>query len=115
MISLNKTDSYSLDTILVIIPVRNEEITIRDVITSLQNLGLKKIRIVDNGSSDGSAIIAQEAGAEVIFEPILGYGQACWQGLQNLPHDIEWILFCDGDGSDDLTQIPKFFGKINEL
>ncbi len=112
MISLNKTDSYSLDTILVIIPVRNEEITIRDVITSLQNLGLKKIRIVDNGSSDGSAIIAQEAGAEVIFEPILGYGQACWQGLQNLPHDIEWILFCDGDGSDDLTQIPKFLEKL---
>ena len=112
MISLNKTDSYSLDTILVIIPVRNEEITIRDVITSLQNLGLKKIRIVDNGSSDGSAIIAQEAGAEVIFEPILGYGRACWQGLQNLPHDIEWILFCDGDGSDDLTQIPKFLENL---
>ena len=98
-----------MNNILTIIPVRNEEETIAQVICSLQAYGLSKIRIVDNGSSDRSAMKAQEAGAEVLFEPMPGYGRACYCGLQNLPADIEWILFCDGDGSDDFTCLPEFF------
>ena len=97
------------DSILVIIPILNEAETIANVVKNLQQYGLKRIRVVDNGSSDRSAIKAQQAGAEVIFEPVAGYGQACWRGLQNLPHDIDWILFCDGDGSDDLSYLPEFF------
>jgi glycosyltransferase involved in cell wall biosynthesis len=98
-----------LDKILVIIPIHNEETTITEVIESLKSLGLTKIRVVDNNSRDKSAEKARIAGAEILFEPILGYGQACWRGLQSLPVEIEWILFCDGDGSDDLSQLPEFF------
>jgi Glycosyl transferase family 2 len=104
----------TLDRTLVIIPVRNEEMTIASVIRVLQSQGLKHIRVVDNGSTDGSAIMAKVAGAEVIEEPIAGYGQACWTGLQNIPEAIEWILFCDGDGSDDLSQISKFFAQCEQ-
>ena len=100
-----------LDNILVIIPVRNEESTIATVIQSLQTLGLNQIRVVDNNSIDASATQARAAGAEVIFEPIPGYGRACWRGLQQLPPEIEWILFCDGDGSDDLRHLPEFFAQ----
>ena len=99
----------SLDNVLVIIPVRNEEVTIAGVIGNLQAKGLTKIRVIDNGSSDRSAIIAQQAHAEVHSEIIAGYGQACWRGLQALPPEIEWILFADGDGSDDLDCLPGFF------
>ncbi len=98
-----------LDNILVIIPVRNEAATIGNVISSLQSYGLNQIRVVDNGSSDRSVMIAQEYGAEVVTEKTIGYGQACWRGLQNIPSEIEWILFCDGDGSDDLSCLPQFF------
>ncbi len=98
-----------MNNILTIIPVRNEETTIAQVISSLQMYGLNKIRVVDNGSSDRSATCAREAGAEVLFEPIPGYGRACYCGLQNLPAEIDWILFCDGDGSDDFTCLPEFF------
>ena len=98
-----------MNNILTIIPVRNEETTIAQVISSLQMYGLNKIRVVDNGSSDRSATRAREAGAEVLFEPIPGYGRACYCGLQNLPAEIDWILFCDGDGSDDFTCLPEFF------
>ena len=101
-------DRY-LNNVLVIIPVHNEEITIVAVIQNLRRFGLNKIRVVDNSSSDRSSIVAKEAGAEVLFEPILGYGQACWTGLQNIPPEIDWILFCDGDGSDDLSCLPEFF------
>lgn len=98
-----------LDNVLVIIPVRNEAVTIAAVIKNLQDFGLTKIRVVDNGSSDRSGAIASEAGAEVLWESKPGYGQACWQGLQNISSEIEWILFCDGDGSDDLGCLSDFF------
>ena len=98
-----------MNNILTLIPVRNEETTIERVIISLQSYGLKHIRVVDNGSSDRSALKAQKAGAEVLFEPIAGYGRACYRGLQDIPPPIDWILFCDGDGSDDLSCLPEFF------
>ena len=100
--------SSDLCNVIVIIPARNEEMTLAGVIKDLQSYGLNRIRVVDNGSSDRTAEIAVSAGAEVLFEPTPGYGQACWCGLQDIPEDIEWILFCDGDGSDDLDCLPEF-------
>uniref|UniRef100_A0A832H2X8 Glycosyltransferase family 2 protein n=1 Tax=Oscillatoriales cyanobacterium SpSt-402 TaxID=2282168 RepID=A0A832H2X8_9CYAN len=99
----------SLDSILVIIPVLNEEATIAFVVQSLQSIGLTTIRVVDNGSCDRSVEVARMAGAEVLHEPILGYGKACWCGLQEMPELIQWILFCDGDGSDDVSSLHHFF------
>lgn len=101
--------SFDLRNILVIIPVLNEEVSIAGVIKGLQSNGLSRIRVVDNGSHDRSGIVAKDAGAEVVSEPVSGYGQACWHGLQNIPPEVSWVLFCDGDGSDDLSCLPKFF------
>lgn len=97
------------DSVLVIIPVLNEESTIAAVVQSLQAIGLQQIRVVDNGSCDRSAEVALQAGAEVLYEPIPGYGRACWCGLQEMPAGVQWILFCDGDGSDDVSDLPHFF------
>lgn len=101
--------SFDLNRVLTIVPVLNEAETIAGVIQALQSHGLNKIRVVDNGSCDRSADIAKQAGAEVLFESKAGYGRACWHGLQDMPSEIEWILFCDGDGSDDLNCLPEFF------
>ncbi|MEB3358731.1 MAG: glycosyltransferase family 2 protein [Synechococcales bacterium] len=99
--------------ILVLIPVRNEAGAIATVIRSLRSYGLSRIRVIDNGSTDRSAQIAKESGAEVVWEPLMGYGRACWCGLQNLPPDVDWILFCDGDGSDDLSALPDFLAQMD--
>lgn len=109
------TDGDRFDDILVIIPVRNEAATIAEVIQSLQECGLTTIRVVDNGSTDESVTRAEAAGAQVLREPIPGYGRACWRGLQQLPPHIEWILFCDGDGSDDLSQLPQFLAQRQDF
>lgn len=98
-----------LEHILVVIPARDEEATIVPVIQALQAAGLSQIRVVDNGSRDRTAPLARAAGAQVIQEPKPGYGQACWQGLQGLDRSIDWILFCDADGSDDLERLSDFF------
>lgn len=104
----------SLKTTLVIIPALNEEKTVGSVIRTLKALGLSQIRVVDNGSSDRTAQAATAAGAAVIHEPVRGYGQACWRGLQALPPEIEWILFCDADGSDALEQLPELLAQRSD-
>lgn len=96
-----------MKNIVVIIPVLNEEETIADVIRELKQQGLFNICVVDNGSRDRTPFIAAQQGATVITEPRQGYGQACWTGLQTIgAQAAEWILFCDGDGSDDLSGLP---------
>ncbi|NJM96163.1 MAG: glycosyltransferase family 2 protein [Phormidesmis sp. RL_2_1] len=96
------------DDVCAIIPALNEAETIAGVIADLQQQGIEKICVVDNGSCDRTAEIAQQAGAQVVVEPVRGYGQACWRGLQMAPvAQSDWILFCDGDGSDDLGQLPE--------
>ena len=77
-----------LENTLVIIPALNESATIGNVVTALRSQGLSRIRVVDNGSQDKTASVATQAGAEVLYEPIKGYGQACWKGLQAVSSDI---------------------------
>lgn len=93
----------------VIIPALNEEAALPDVLRNLRALGLALIRVVDNGSTDRTAAVAEEHRAAVLAEPFRGYGAACWRGMQELPPDIAWVLFCDADGSDDLSELPRLF------
>lgn len=103
------TERINLEQILTVIPVLDEEATIATVVRELQAQGLKHIRIVDNDSRDRSAAVARAAGAEVVTEARRSYGWACWRGLQAIPAGIEWILFCDGDGSSDLEDLSPFW------
>ena len=97
-----------------VIPARDEEASVGMVVAALLKKGVRSVRVVDNGSSDRTAVVACNAGAEVCQEPVRGYGRACWRGLQDLPGWAEWILFCDADGSDDLDELPAFFHAARE-
>ncbi|MEM6885104.1 MAG: glycosyltransferase [Verrucomicrobiota bacterium] len=107
--------SVSPEQILVIIPALNEEDALPGVIRDLQSRGLQHIRVVDNGSTDDTAEIARSAGADVIPENRRGYGQACWTGSLGLPDGIDWLLFCDADGSDDLSILPEVLNAAAEV
>jgi hypothetical protein len=102
------------DEILVVIPAFNEAGSIAYVLDRLRRLGCGHVRVVDNGSTDETADRARAAGAEVISEPLKGYGMACWRGLQDLPPHARWILFCDADGCDDIEALPSFIDAANE-
>ncbi|HYY13568.1 MAG TPA: glycosyltransferase family 2 protein [Chthoniobacterales bacterium] len=90
---------------LVVIPALDEEQTIAGVVTDLGGRGFERTRVIDNGSMDETALRARAAGAEVLIEPRCGYGRACRRGLSNIPRAVAWILFCDGDGSDELDDV----------
>ena len=103
-----RLSELALEDVFVVIPALNEEETIAGAIAQLQQQGLSNICIVDNGSYDRTKTIAIQSDAEVISEPRKGYGQACWTGLQTqAAREAEWILFCDGDGSDDLSALSE--------
>ncbi len=92
----------------VIIPAHKEEEGIADVVRRLKQRGFSRIRVVDNGSTDATAAVAREAGAEVFSIPGRGYGLACWEGALNLPEDIRWLLYCNADASDDFDAYDEF-------
>ncbi|MCP9860708.1 MULTISPECIES: glycosyltransferase family 2 protein [unclassified Cyanobium] len=102
----------TLEAIQVVIPARDERETIGHVIGLLRRQGLDRIRVVDNGSSDDTAAIARQLGAEVISEPRPGYGRACWAGCLNLDPAVQWLMFCDGDGGDPIEELPRFLALL---
>ncbi|HZO38434.1 MAG TPA: glycosyltransferase, partial [Methylomirabilota bacterium] len=42
---------------------------------------VRRVVVVDNGSRDATAAVARAGGAEVVSEPVAGYGRACLAGL----------------------------------
>ena len=93
---------------LIIIPAHNEEECIAGVVLRLLERGFPRIRVVDNASTDHTAERATAAGAEVISHPHAGYGLACWLGGLDVPQDVEWLLYCNADASDDLDALDHF-------
>jgi glycosyltransferase involved in cell wall biosynthesis len=95
----------------VIIPARNEEESIGDIIQRLQRMGFDDILVVDGHSHDGTAECARKLGARVVSQNGKGKGGALREAfLQCLDDDLTVIM--DADGSMDPEELPLFFDKI---
>lgn len=84
----------------VVIPLYNEASVIAQVITDLQRHFVHVV-CVDDGSSDGSARIADGAGALLVQHPVnLGQGAALQTGIEfALSHsECDYIVTFDADG-----------------
>ncbi|MER6186863.1 glycosyltransferase family 2 protein [Streptomyces sp. NPDC001652] len=66
--------------------------------------------VVDNGSTDGSARIADALGATVVHEPRRGFGAACHAGLVAATADV--VCFCDCDASLDPSLLMPFVEEV---
>jgi glucosyl-3-phosphoglycerate synthase len=94
-------------TISVCIPARECAATIGPIVaamTQLRTAGMvDEVVVVDAASRDGTATLAQQAGAHVRQEadllpehgPVLGKGDAMWRALSVLRGDV--VCFIDGD------------------
>jgi glycosyltransferase involved in cell wall biosynthesis len=92
----------------VILPVLNEAEAIPLVLAAFPAGYLPLV--VDNGSSDGSAQIAQRLGAKVVHEPRRGFGAACFTGLTAARSQL--VCFMDCDGSLDPGELPRVVGPV---
>jgi glycosyltransferase involved in cell wall biosynthesis len=91
---------YQKPNISVVIPALNEEESIGLVLNDIPGNIVKEIIVVDNGSYDNTATVAENGGAIVIIEPLKGYGSACLRGISMLNKDTEIVVFLDADYSD---------------
>ena len=68
-------------------------------------------RVIDDGSSDETARLAVQAGADVCARSGGNQGKtaALRQGLTELPDSIAWIFFLDGDGQHDPGDLERFW------
>jgi dTDP-L-rhamnose 4-epimerase len=91
-----------------ILPVLDEADAIPWVLARVPS-GIRPI-VVDNGSTDGSDVVARENGALVVAEENRGFGAACDAGLQAATADL--VAFMDCDASLDPTELPRLLDVV---
>jgi glycosyltransferase involved in cell wall biosynthesis len=99
-------------TAAVVIPALDEEASIAGVVRALPAGLAAEVIVVDNGSTDATAVRAREAGARVVSAPSRGYGRACRAGVEAVSPGIEVIAFLDGDGSDPAEALDRLVAPI---
>lgn len=106
-----------LADVMVVIPALNEEASLPLVLRDLPPVG--QIIVVDNGSTDRTALLAAKAGAMVVSEPRRGYGQACLTGLHKIRELIaageappRIVAFVDADYSDHPDRLADLITPI---
>ena len=94
--------------IVALIPAFNEEVAIASVIK--ETLAFLPVVVVDDGSADATARLAEEAGAVVLRQiPNQGKGAALRRGFSfALQKGYEAVITLDADGQHDPQEIPTF-------
>ncbi len=99
--------------ISVVIPAFEEEEAIGAVIQELQAMlgaTVHEVLVIDDGSPDATAALAQAAGARVIRHPHnLGYGAALKSGIKAAQYDT--IVITDADGTYPTEALPELLRK----
>lgn len=93
-----------------VLPCLDEERALPWVLGRLP-AGVRAI-VVDNGSTDRSAAVARDHGAEVVVEPRRGFGAAANAGLEAATAPL--VAFCDADASLDPAELPALVRLVAE-
>ena len=96
---------------LAVIPAHDEAARIARVV-EMARVHLP-VLVVDDGSNDDTAAVAERAGARVLRQaPNQGKGAALRAGFAAALEDgIEAVMTLDGDGQHDPAEIPIFLGR----
>jgi glycosyltransferase involved in cell wall biosynthesis len=100
----------------VVIPCLNEaqniEQCVRAALAALERVdGPGEVVVADNGSEDGSAELAERAGARVVHERRRGYGSAYLAGFAAARG--RYIVMVDADLTYDFDEIPHFVAELD--
>ena len=100
----------------ILIPAYNEAPSIKQTIEELrtataQTSTVYEIIVIDDGSQDDTAALAEQTGVTVIRQPQNGgYGRALKTGIRHAAYD--WCAIVDADGSYPLAQITTLLTYI---
>ena len=103
-------------SLTILMPCLNEAATvgssIREAAAFLEKYGITgEILVVDNGSTDNSAAMAESCGAKVLIQPERGYGNALRTGLAHSRGKA--IILGDCDTTYDFLHLEKLYEMLS--
>jgi glycosyltransferase involved in cell wall biosynthesis len=99
----------------ILMPCLNEadtvEVCIAKSLVFLRGAGVQgEVVVADNGSTDGSQVLAMKAGARVVAVAERGYGAALMAGIEAARGD--YVIMGDADDSYDFRDLGKFLEQL---
>ena len=97
--------------VVVLIPCYNEAVTVAKVVADVKRaLPTAQVVVCDNNSTDGTASIAREAGAQVVTESRQGKGNVLRTLFRNI--DADCYIIIDGDDTYSVDQLPHMADMV---
>ena len=102
-----------MEKLTILIPCYNEEKGIGQVIDDIPLQLLKRLRlkteiiVINNNSTDKTALIARKHNAIVIDEFRKGKGHAVMRGFHSIAPDTTYVVMLDGDNTYKSKEIPR--------
>ena len=102
--------------LLVIVPALNEQATIQQVVREIRAEQFD-VLVIDDGSTDDTANLAESAGAAVLCLPVnLGVGGALRAGFRfAVDHHYAAVVQVDADGQHPASQIRDLIAAAEQL
>ncbi len=103
------------ETVVCVVPAHNEESTVGQVVRSLRT-AVRKVFVIDDGSTDATASRARQAGAEVLsHDRNRGVGVALQTGYNAaISEGADLLIQLDADGQHDPHDIEILCDELDE-
>lgn len=117
LVKTTAKETDHLPEVSVVMPCLNEADTLATCISKAQQ-AMKvnnidgEVIVADNGSTDGSQMIAARLGAKVVAVKAKGYGNALMGGIEAASG--KFVIMGDADDSYDFLEIPRFVEKLRQ-
>lgn len=99
--------------IAVLVPCYNEAASVADVVDAFRaSLPGASIHVCDNNSDDGTAALAEAAGARVSRQPLQGKGHVVRKMFADIDADV--YVLVDGDSTYDAASAPAMVAMLLE-
>jgi len=108
----------AMKKITLLIPCYNEADGVGFVINGIPRRDLKAagyeidVIVIDNNSTDNTALIARARGARVIAEPEKGKGNAIKTGFNAVSQDTDYVVMIDGDNTYKTAEILRLIEPL---
>ena len=109
-------DAISEQPLVAIVPCRDEELSIAKVLDDLARIGVGRVIVaIDPRSTDGTARLADEAGAQVVRSTSSGYDGPCLAALAVLADEgfDGNVMFLDAGNKYEMDSVAALLDRLD--